>query len=272
MIIDFHTHIFPENIAMRAVSSLQSRISDTENYKAEISATINGLKQSMEVCGIDISVALPVATKPSQVESINNFACSINRQHKNIISFGSVHPSIPKNDIDTELERIAAMGIKGIKLHPEGQEMYINSPEAVHIINKAYELGLLVVIHSGSDLSFPPPVHCTPEKLRSALDYFDGSNVIAAHFGGFRMWEDVLHYLAGTNIYLDTSMTVREIDKALFKEIAEKHTSDKILYGSDSPWEKQNTAYEYIKKLNAEDNICDIDKICFKNALKLLKI
>lgn len=267
MIIDFHTHIFPENIASRAVSSLESRISDAENYKAENAATEADLLHSMDICGIDISIALPVATKISQVESINNFAVAINRRLKNIISFGTIHPAMPERLADLELERIAGLGIKGIKLHPEGQDMYIDSPESVHIINKTYELGLLVVVHAGKDLSFPPPVHCTPERFRSALDYFDGSNVIAAHFGGFRMWEDVLRYLAGTNIYLDTSLTVRDIDKDLFIEIADKHTSDKILYGSDSPWEKQNTAYEYMKK----QNIDGIDKICFKNALKLLK-
>lgn len=266
MIIDFHTHIFPDRIAQRAVSALESRIPDAESYTAENAATEADLLHSMDMCGIDISVTLPVATKKEQVESINNFADSINHRLKNIISFGSVHPAMPEGLIDSELERIAKMGIKGIKLHPEGQEMYINSPEAVHIINKAYELGLLVVLHTGNDLSFPPPVHCSPERLRSALDYFDGSNVIAAHFGGFRMWEDVLKYLAGTNIYLDTSLTVRDIGRELFIEIAEKHTYDKILYGSDSPWEKQNTAYEYMKKWNVDS----MDKICFKNALKLL--
>lgn len=268
MIIDFHTHIFPENVALRAVSSLEARISNTENYKAENSATKPELLKSMNLYNIDISVALPVATKPSQVESINNFAYKINNEHCNIISFGTVHPDLTEESIDAELERIVNMDIKGIKLHPEGQKMYINSPKAVHIINKAYELGLIVVLHSGSDLSFPPPVHCSPERFKAALDYFDGSNVIAAHFGGFRMWEDVLKYLAGTNIYFDTALTVRDINKDLFMEIIKKHTPDKILYGSDSPWEKQNTAYEYMQKWKMED----MDKICFKNAAKLLKL
>jgi predicted TIM-barrel fold metal-dependent hydrolase len=221
----------------------------------------------MDKCGIDMSVVLPVATKPTQVLSINNFAAQINTE-KRLISFGSVHPLMTEAETDRELERIVSLGLKGIKLHPEGQEMYIDSPAAIHIINKAYDLGLFVIMHTGSDLGFFPPVHCSPERLKSALDYFDGSNIIAAHFGGYRMWEDVYKYLAGTNIYLDTALTMSEIDKDLFFEILKKHSSDKILYGSDSPWEVQNLAYEYMKKWN----VPDLDKICFENAKRILKL
>ncbi|MCH5186161.1 MAG: amidohydrolase family protein, partial [Oscillospiraceae bacterium] len=258
MIIDFHTHIFPEKIADRAIAVLEeqiARVSADESYRTVSDARRDTLIESMDANGIDISVVLPVATKLSQVRSINDFALKINSDEKinsRLISFGSVHPGMSERDIDFELERIAQNGIKGIKMHPESQEMYINSKEAIHIINKAYELGLTVVLHTGRDLGFPPPVHCSPERLRCALDYFDGSNVVAAHFGGFRMWDDVLRYLSGTNIYIDTALTVREIDGGLFEEIIKRHTPDKVLYGSDSPWEKQNTAYEYMTKTNIE--------------------
>ncbi len=267
MIIDFHTHIFPDNLAQRAIDALEKGIKNASDidYKAEHNAAKKDLLHSMDVCGIDISVTLPVATKPAQVQSINEFAQRINME-KRLVSFAAFHPYMP--DTDGELEKIAAAGFRGIKIHPESQELFIDSPEAVHIINKAYELGLLVVLHTGYDLGFPPPSHCSPKRLKSALEFFDGSNVIAAHFGGFRMWEDVYKYLAGENIYLDTSLTVRDIDKELFLAICEKHTAGKILYGSDSPWEKQNTAYEYMKAWN----VPDMDRICYKNAQKLLNI
>jgi len=242
-----------------------AEVCETE-HKAVDDGTEASLLKSMKLSGVSLSVALPVATKPNQSKGINEFAYNINQKHKNIISFGAVHPLQP--DWERELERLAALGFKGIKLHPEGQQTFIDSKEYINIINKAYDLNMLVVLHTGRDWGFYPPVHCSPERFKSALDYFDGSNVIAAHLGGFEMWDDVFKYLTGTNIYMDTAMVLREIDKELFMDILKAHTADKILYGSDIPWDRQDTNYEYLIKWNVPDT----DKICFKNAERLLNI
>ena len=77
MIIDFHTHIFPEKIATSTIGLLEKRC----NIKASTNGMIDGLLDSMERCGIDISVILPVATKASQFENIQNFAKMIKKYY-----------------------------------------------------------------------------------------------------------------------------------------------------------------------------------------------
>ena len=70
MIVDFHTHCFPDPLAPGAIKTLQ----DAARIKAVRDGTARGLKQYMTACGIQKSVVLPVATKPSQIRGINEWA------------------------------------------------------------------------------------------------------------------------------------------------------------------------------------------------------
>ena len=167
MIIDFHTHVFPEKIAARAIESLKNGMIEQHGYAYDSysDGTVAGLINSMDMEGIDISVMMPIATKSTQVESINRFAGS--HASERLIAFGTVHPM--QDDWEATLESLAAEGRKGIKLHPEFQSFYIDSPESIRILKKCGELGLMVTFHAGEDIGYPPPVHASPEHaLRAA--------------------------------------------------------------------------------------------------------
>ena len=70
MIIDFHTHTFPDKIASRAIEKLEG-FGDIFSCSDGTSA---GLLSSMAKAGISLSVDLPVATAERQVVSINDGA------------------------------------------------------------------------------------------------------------------------------------------------------------------------------------------------------
>ena len=269
MIIDFHTHIFPDKIAARAVASLESNIHNRfrDDVRAVIPATLTALKKSMAENNIDYSVVMPIATNTHQSASINSFAKIVN-ETDGLFSFGSLHPE--QEDWESVLYDIKEKGLKGIKLHPEYQNFYVDSPEALRIFQKCEKLDLIVLLHAGKDHGTEPPVHCEPERLRRALDYVSGEKIVAGHLGGWDMWDDVEKYLVGTPVYLDTAFTVDFIDKEQLVRIIKNHGSEKILYATDSPWEKQSNAAEYIKTLGlgAEET----DNIFYKNAQKLLNL
>lgn len=69
-IIDVHTHIWPDTLAPAAVSAVGSQGHISANYDG----TVAGLKAVMDRAGVDVSVVLPVATKPGQVRPINDWA------------------------------------------------------------------------------------------------------------------------------------------------------------------------------------------------------
>ena len=270
MVIDIHTHIFPDRIAPKTIDILLGNIKTLHGIcnKAYSDATLGGLKTSMHDAGVDLSVVLPIVTNIKRTESINLFAGDVNNQNADVISFAGIHPLC--DDTDVILSDIKEKGFKGIKLHPEFQKFYIDSDESLKVLKKAEELGLLVLIHSGVDIGIPPPVHCTPERLKNALKIVSSKNIIAAHLGGWKMWDDVEKHLVGTNINFDTAFIKDYISKEQFERIVKNHGADKILFGSDSPWENPKDTLDFIKSLNL--TVGDFDKITYKNAKRLLSI
>ncbi len=269
MVIDFHTHTFPDKIAEKAINVLENNIyeiSGTKEY-AVLNGTLADLKASMKKNDITYSVIMPIATKEKQTKTINTFAAEITGKD-NIISFGSIHPN--QEDWEEHLVKIKELGLKGIKLHPEYQGFFIDSPESIRVLKKAEELGLIVMLHAGVDKGIAPPVHCTPRRLRNALNYVSGDKIIAAHMGGYRMWDDVLKYLCGTPVYLDTSYSVGRMPDELALEIFSKHGADKILFGSDSPWQDQGDVVRSVKKLGLDKDV--ENNILYNNGAKLLEL
>ena len=159
MLIDFHTHAFPEKIAGRAMASLSH---GSGGMVSQTDGTAERLKTEMERDGVDISVVLSIATNPKQQHSVNDFAIAMNRDPR-LVAFGSVHPDAP--DALEELERIAAAGLKGVKFHPEYQHFYADEERMKPIYRKISELGLITTFHAGHDIGFAPPYHCMPEHL-----------------------------------------------------------------------------------------------------------
>ena len=88
MIIDFHTHIFPEKIAEKTLNHLSSLC----GCKPFANGTAVGLEDKIQESGIDLAIALPVITNPMQFDSVNTFAKAINDKNGKILSFGGIHP------------------------------------------------------------------------------------------------------------------------------------------------------------------------------------
>lgn len=269
MIIDFHTHIFPDKIAARTIDVLESNILKVQGTPghAVIPATLSGLKDSMQRNSIDYSVVLPIVTAPRQAPSINKFAAQINGKD-NIFSFGSVHPM--QDDWESVLCGIKEAGLKGIKLHPEYQQVYVDSPECIRILKKCEELGLYTVLHAGNDIGIEPPVHCSPVRLSHVLEYVNGDKLIAAHLGAWKDWDNVEKYLVGTPVIFDTAFTVFFIDTEQLLRIIKNHGSEKILFATDSPWEDQGKSARFMESLPLGQG--DKDNILFKNAKKILNL
>ena len=84
------------------------------------------------------------------------------------------------------------------------------------------------------------------------------------------MWDDVEKYLLDTDVIFDVSMISRYISPEQCRRIIEKHGADKIVYGSDSPWEGQRDAYRFLEKLELSGE--DMELITYKNQKRLLGI
>ena len=263
MLIDFHTHAFPDTIAAKAIDKL--------SYVAgglvpQGRGTVSSLKYEMGKDSVDISVVLSIATNPTQQRNVNDFAKEINDE-KSFFAFGSVHPDA--DDVFDELERIKDMGLKGVKFHPEYQKFYVNDVKMKPIYKKISSLGLITVFHAGYDYGYAPPYHCMPDNLLVALSWFD-SPVIAAHWGGVNCGAEVIKKLCGQDVWFDLSFGYGTIPKAIAQEIVDKHTPERLIFASDMPWHRPSWEKRLIDTLDISQS--DRDKIYYKNALKLLNI
>lgn len=261
MVIDFHTHAFPDVIAPRAMEKLSFVSGGLIPYT---DGTAEGLRAQMKENGVDFSVVLSIATNPRQQHAVNDFAAALNGR-EGLVAFGSVHPDAP--DAIEELERIADMGLRGVKLHPDYQGFAVDDERMVPIYKKISLLGLITVFHAGVDYGFPPPYGATPEKMARALRYFD-SPVVAAHLGGVGCYTDVLRYLCGENLYFDTAFTFSMLPKYYAEKIIEAHGTDNILFGTDCPWHTAALERRLIETLSLSDE--DKEKIYSGNAKRLL--
>ena len=270
MVIDFHTHIFPDKIAERTIQILKNNIvtvNGGDEPPAYTDATVAGLEASMEKNKIDLSVVMPIATTVTQSGSINRFAAEVNGRGK-LYSFGSVHPM--QENVEQELERIKGLGLLGIKLHPEYQGFYVDSPEGMRVLRCASELGLLVLYHAGRDIGMKPPVHCMPDRLYRAWEAVPGARIIAAHMGGWMVWGEVERYLMDTDIYFDTSFSIPFMREGQFERMVQRHGADKILFGTDSPWDDQGASVQQVMRLELSQEA--LDKIMYQNDQGLLEI
>ena len=231
MIIDFHTHIFPDRIAAHAISSLEQ----SGGITAKTDGTLPGLFSSMDQAGVDMSVILPVATKPAQFMNIQSFAESINEQYSDkVMSFGGIHPD--SANYRKQMNIIADLGFKGVKIHPDYQGVMIDDIRYLRIIEYASELGLIIITHAGVDIGFPDLVRCTPERALRVLQEVKPDKLVLAHCGGWGLWEEVIDTLAGESVYMDTAYSMGHISEELFVTLCRSHGVEKMLFGSDCPW------------------------------------
>ena len=262
MIIDFHTHVFPEKIAEKTIEKL-SFVSG--GLIPQTNGTLSSLKDLMKKDSIDKSVVLAIATNEKQQTAVNDYIKSC--EGEDIIPFGSVYPHA-ENALE-ELERIKDMGLKGIKLHPEYQQFFVDDEKMKPIYKKASQLGLIVVFHAGVDFGYPPPYHATPERLRTAAKWIE-SPIICAHWGSAGMGEDVLKYLCDTPAYFDTAFGYASMPKIMAERILEKKGVDKMIFGSDAPWHAPSWDVGMIKTLGL--TLAEEEQIFSGNAIKLLKL
>lgn len=160
MIIDMHTHCFPDPLAEKAMPMLALR---SGNPCPAFDGTASGLKESVLSGGADRAAVLNIATNAHQQKKVNDFAISLLGDSV-LIPFGSVHFESP--DAISELDRLHDAGIKGIKLHPDYQGFFADDERMFPIYEKIGSLGMITVFHAGVDIGVPDPVHCTPQMLK----------------------------------------------------------------------------------------------------------
>lgn len=261
--IDFHTHIYPDRVAIQTVSAVRQRA----GIDAYADGTLEGLKRSMIRAGIDISVVAAVATKPEQVASIHRWLRSIRQPGIEVLA--AMHPANPLNS--EQMKMLKRQGFRGFKFHPDYQDFFVDDPEMYPLYEAIAAEGMFILFHAGVDRGLPHPVHATPKRLAAVSKAVPELCIVAAHLGGEDAYEETAEHLLGRNLYLDTSFVLRNMPDTFRERFLKEHPAERLLFASDSPWTDQGKELQFLLQLPFLTE-SDKEKICFSNAARLLGI
>ena len=259
-IIDIHTHVYPDAIAQKATDSIKDFY---ELGGAEMNGTVSMLRNRGAEVGITRWVILPVSVTPDRTRHINNFILEQAALYDDFIGFGTVHAKM--ENIDDETQYILDKGLRGIKMHPDFQRFDIDDPR-LFTVYEAVSGRIPVILHMGDrryDFS-------QPARLRHVLDLFPNLDVIAAHFGGYGMYEEAYKQLKDKNCVFDISSSMMFMEDGVPERYINMYGAERMAYGTDYPLWDPVSEVQRFQKLKLTDD--QFEQIAHKTAERILNL
>ena len=264
MIIDFHTHIYPEAVAAKILPAAKRKL------KVAVPGTgsPDDLREMMQWGGVSRSVLLPLAKGCQDVSGLNDWIQAAASKNQELTPFGAVHPFM--EGLEEELDRLEGWGVRGVKMMPLLQQVYPDDPRCFRLYQELVDRDMILIAHAGRDPLDRPEVYGTPERFASLAASFPDLKLVLAHLGGLRMWDAVRRHLlpAGKNVFFDTAYVSFYMEREEMKELILDMGPERVIFGSDYPWEKPGRAAEIILDLGLSQ--AEEDAIFFSNAAELL--
>ena len=260
-IIDIHAHIYPDNIAQKAAQSVREFYEGLGDPK--MNGTENMLLERGRQAGIDRFVILPVAIRPDRVRHINDFIQQRAGENPCFIPFGTIHAAM--DGLTDETERLLALGVKGIKMHPDSQRFAIDDPRLFPMY-EAVSGRIPVMLHMG-DQRYD---YSHPMRLRRLLELFPKLDVIAAHLGGYSMPETAREFLQDKSCVMDISSSARFLEPGVAEKYINLYGAERIAFGSDYPMFDPLEEVNGFLKLKLTDE--QKEQIAYKTAERILNL
>jgi hypothetical protein len=259
MIIDGHTHVYPDAVAKRAIGGAPG---DLKRYG---DGTVGSLTEVMAASGVDRSVCLGVANTPERVDNANRFAGSLDPAR--FVGFGSVHPGLTPEE---NVAGLRANGLRGAKVHPMFQDLRLDDPRLLATLD-AMSGEFAAIIHVGA-AGGDPGERCTPAMLAEIVRQFPRLDLIACHFGGYRRFEEAVETVVGLPVHLDTSWppSLAGLAPERVRAVIEKHGPERVVFASDWPMADPAAEIEAVRALGLSDD--DTDAVLGGNLARLLRL
>lgn len=263
-VVDMHTHVFPDWLAGDAVR----RLEQSWGVLASFDGTAAGLHRHLERSDVSLAVVQPVATAPGQVRAINDWLVQLS--YRRILPFAAMHPDV--QDQAEEVSRIAAMGFRGFKLHPELQGFRPDSDFMRPLYEATIKYGLIIFSCAGPYTGHMT-VQSTPNRFSRVIDEYPELSLVLAHMGGYQQWDEVWTQLVGRRVFLETSFTLRPdggLTPREFSELVCAHGAHRVLFGTDAPLADIAGEIYAIRSLDLASS--DKEQVLWRNAIRLLRL
>lgn len=269
LVIDFHIHVgFYHEVHPWVIDWMKTQGDDPEILMEKV-LTPEGFANYLRESGVDYGVALaelsPITTGTLSNEAVAEFCQDVDC----LIPFCNINPFLTA-DLARELEHLVTeMGFKGLKLYPTYHHFYANSNRLYPLYAKAQELGIPVMLHTGSSVFKGARMkYGDPLLLDDVAVDFPDLTLLMVHSGrGF--WYERAFFLAKlhANLYLEIAGLPPQKLLTYFPEL--ERLADKIIFGSDWPGMPHiGRNIQLIRELPLKEET--IEKILGGNAARIL--
>jgi uncharacterized protein len=245
VIIDAHTHIWPDKIAHLALGG-----NTVPGLVARGDGTVGGLMGDMGDSGVDISCCLAIANESRHVHRVNEFVAGIADEKR--IPFGTVHVEL---SVEENLESLRSNGLKAVKIHPLFQRFALDDKRLWEILD-AFGDEFAVITHVGEGGDAFTNSLSNPRMIRDIVQAFPDLRLMACHFGGYKILDDADEVLAGLDVVLETSWppSLTTLRPERVRDLIRRHGAERIVFGSDWPMTSPGEEIRAVEGLGLTDD------------------
>lgn len=272
-VIDFHIHPIYYEKSCPTLEEFVKKIQHVEDLPAFVKKYEDPAEftRYLTDSGVDFGIVLAELSPITTGICTNEYVYEFCRGRDRLIPFASVNPYMV-NDAGREVEKLVKeMGFRGLKLYPTYNYFYPNEPLVYPIYAKAEELGIPVMLHTGSSifkgarLKYGDPLFFDDV----AIDFPD-LNLLMTH-SGRGLWYNKAYFLSRLhkNLYMEVTGLPPQKLLEYFPEL--ERNADKVIFGSDWPAVASiKSNIEAIRELPL--TVETKEKILGGNAARLLKM
>jgi predicted TIM-barrel fold metal-dependent hydrolase len=244
MIIDAHTHVWPDRIAPLALVS-----NPVPGLTARGDGTVAGLEKSMTSTGVGLSCCLTIANEARLVDKVNAFAASLEGQNRAV--FGTVHVDL---SIEENLLSLRRHGIRAVKIHPLFQSFALNDLRLWELFD-ALDDDFVVIAHVGEGGDAFTNSLSNPAMVAAIAHQFPRLRFVACHFGGYKLFDQAEEVLGGVDVVLETSWppALATLRPERVAALIRRHGAERVVFGSDWPMTDPRTEISTIERLGLGD-------------------
>lgn len=252
-------------LASPGFANAQEKVFDAHVHLWEYEASLQEYLEGVEAAGaqVDRIGALQGGNhmarhgQPAETRARNDELVALAGKHPKLMPVATVHPYDGEAAVE-ELERLAALGVGAIKLHPHSQRFAPDDPRVLALCRRAGELGFVVLMDNANIVGGD-----SQALFNLALGAPD-THFVFNHIGGmdFRFWNilalartaeglmaDNFHFDIAATVLLAADSPVEDEFVWTLRNVGIEH----ILIGSDFPQMSLGDTLAALEKLDLTD-------------------
>lgn len=280
MIIDFHTHLFPEKIREKRETYFADEPAFQKLYQSPKSRMIGAkeLLAAMDAGQVDKSVIFGFPWKDEKLYKRHNDYIGevVGRYPDRFIGLGCFDAFSDGAVEETRrcLQQGGLSGIGELAFYQSGIENdALARLEPIMEICKDRNLPVLIHTNEPVGHHYPGKTPNTLAQIYQLVDAFPQNNIVLAHWGGGLFFFSLLKKEVRqrlNRVYFDTAASPYLYDPNVYRLAIDLVGAEKILFGSDFPLLPPAKYFEEMKAAGLSDD--QMDQICGANAARLLGV